>query len=228
MRGVHNLKLGGPVAAFKSIAGLLDDLADSDPDVKEAPAVEVMTEEDRKIAAIRDADSDVRAAKVFDMKMSGISVHAIAQGFDVHPSTVYKWLKQHAESFRAELEQQPAANIISESLQFLDKIIELCLFEANQIGSDSPEISASGAVIRGDNRNLTVKNKFLNSAIKAFGMRLELMQSTGVLPKEASHIYHRMIEEQRTDEEDVKGSERSLDDVKDNIIKLMSRGRSLT
>jgi transposase-like protein len=207
---------------IKGIAGLLEDLADTSPKDK--------TPEDIERDKLTSLSIDDKAAKAFDNQMRGIPVSAIAAAFGVDQSTVYRWLSHYSKQYRQRLEQEPAANIISESLLFLTRIEELCLYEANQSDVDGATFdSATGEVTRPKSYQASSnKAKFIQSAMKARQMKTDLMIQTGILPKEPERLYHAFDTEKR-DKEDLISTalSRSPDEIRKDIEQLLSKGRTI-
>ena len=206
---------------IKGIAELLGDLAES-------PVERTPEEIERdKLAAL---SLDDKAAKAFDNQMRGVPVSAIAAAFGVDQSTVYRWLNQYSQTYRQRIEQQPAANLIAESLLFLTRIEELCLYEANQSEADggtydskTGEVSRPKSFQAGGN-----KAKFIQSAMKARQMKNDLMLQTGILPKEPEKLYHAFTDEKlKSDEETSTDVSRTSDEIRKDIEKLLSKGRTI-
>lgn len=176
---------------------------------------------------------DERAARCHELRMRGVPVTAIARSFEVSPRAIYKWLQHGIEQFRSRLEQQPAADLLSEQLQFLDSMEEMCLFEASQADvDDSAEIDpATGKVTRKLNPTRAgLKLKYMQAAMSARAEKIKLLTTVGVLPKEPERIYHSMADEKRDGDTatETKGRERSAEEIKNSIMQYLSRGRSLT
>ena len=206
---------------IKGIAELLGDLAESPVD---------KTPEEVERDKLTSLSLDEKAAKAFDNQMRGVPVSAIAAAFSVDQSTVYRWLNHYAETYRQRIEQQPAANLIAESLLFLTRIEELCLYEANQSESDGGTYdSATGEVSRPKSFQASGnKAKFVQSAMKARQMKNDLMLQTGILPKEPSKLYHAFTDEKRTEEDEISTAiSRSSDEIRQDIEALLSKGRTI-
>jgi len=167
-----------------------------------------------------------RMEKVIDLKMRGISNTAIAKALGVDPSTVWRDIKKSRDAYREELETEPAANLISDSLMFLDKIEEVCLFEASQSDAGRTTIdSVTGEVSREGSSNNKSKFQFIRAALTAREMKMKLMLDTGVIPRDAQKLYHTI----KQDEED---EDRGLDvrnesQIRDEVMELLKRGRNI-
>ena len=206
---------------IKGIADILGDLAET-PESKSPEEIER-----DKLTAL---SLDEKAAKAFDNQMRGVPVSAIAAAFGVDQSTVYRWLNHYAQTYRQRIEQQPAANLIAESLLFLTRIEELCLYEANQSEVDGGTYdSKTGEVSRPKTFQASGnKAKFIQSAMKARQMKNDLMLQTGILPKEPEKLYHAFDVEKREKEEEIGTAiTRTPDEIRKDIEALLSKGRTL-
>lgn len=172
-----------------------------------------------------DASKD-RVEKVLDLKMRGISNSAIAKALGVDPTTIWRDLKRARDSYRETLEQEPAANIIADTLMFLDKVEEVCLFEASQASAVETRVDPkTGEVIREGSPNAKNKFQFIRAALTAREMKVKLMLDTGVLQREPDKLYHTI---KREDEEtgghiDV----RDENEIKAQVIELLKRGKNI-
>jgi len=168
----------------------------------------------------------VRQEKVLDLKMRGISNTAIARALGVDPSTIWRDLKKAREEYREGLENEPAANLIAESLMFLDRVEEVCLFEANQTAASSVKVDPdSGEVIRDGAASKTRdKIQFIRAALTARDMKTKLMLDTGVIPKEPEKLYHSIKPEQEVEEVT---DFREEAEIRQQVIELLKRGRNL-
>jgi len=210
------------------LTGLLREL---DKDPREASPEElalVPSDEAEKVRKLRVMSDSEKRAEAFLMRMDGVPVNAIAKGFGVSTSTVYRWLHEHADEFRTHFEQRPAANVIVEHMQWLGRLEEMCLYEANQLKDDGTIIDPkTGTVTRIDNgRAKSMKNKFLQSAMRARRMMIELQLDTGVLPREPSKHYHSMVNDGRAADEE-KTAHRTPEQVREEILKLAETTRTL-
>ena len=171
-----------------------------------------------------------RMETCFDLKMRGIPVSAIAKSYGVDPSTVYRLLKEYTEEYRQRIEQEPAANLLADSLAFLDNIETTCLFEASQATDEKEMVvdPTTGLMTPKAGKSKTGKQnklKFIQTAMKAREMRINLMLETGLVPKEPEKMYLKL----KTDDKELEktGLERSDEEIKNDILKLLTKGRKL-
>jgi len=174
------------------------------------------------------AEHDVKMRKAYELhELQGIPVFSIAKALGVSKSTIYNWLQEKKREFRETLETQSKADIISESLQFLQNLKLMALYEATQGNPDEDiEVAKSGLVKR-KKSDYKRKLDFWILAKNIEGMKLDLMKDTGILPKVLEHIY-RTISEERMEASTVEvESERSEEEIQESIIRLLSSTRSL-
>lgn len=200
-------------------------------ELEEAPVKPAHESAEEKVAReFRGLAEEDKWARAYEMKLQGFAPSAIAKVFDVDQSTIYRWMRKHHERYRRALEQEPAANLLAEHLQFLDHIEEVCLHEATMLKSDEAVIDPdTGTVTRGKNVNVGgLKTKWIQTALKARQMKIETMTSSGILPKEAEGIYKKMEDEKRVDKvEESSAPTRSKEEIAENIARLLERGRRL-
>ena len=152
---------------------------------------------------------DVRPHNAYRMKMRGMQVSAIAKAFGVCERTIHRWFAQHVDEFRESLESQPAANLIARQLAELEEMQQHALTEAANCGSKRDKVA------------------FLKTALSAKSQIIDLMLSTGVIPKTPEKLYTVMIDEKRVTGSAGEETVRSTDEIKENIIKLLKNCRSI-
>jgi transposase-like protein len=193
-------------------------------DIDETPA-------EKKLRELKSLPDDDKYAKVFELKMRGVPASSISRIFDVDTSTVHRWLRQYAESYRTRIEQEPAANIIAESMQFLNAIEELCLYEVDQITTEETRTDPkTGEVLRVTSvQSNGVKVKYIQSVLKARQMMLDLLVQTGVLPRESSDMYKRMEAEKKIDETDLSkvADATSREELERRLVEALSKDMKL-
>lgn len=167
-----------------------------------------------------------KAAEAYALKMRGLPVASIAAIFDVSVPAVYKWLKQVSDDYRSRIENVPAANLIADSLQYIDHIADVFLYEAANADTTESSVDATtGEVIRKvTSQNKTYKAHCLENAVQCRKLMLDLMLKSGVLPKTPEHIYHTMKGEKPVDEKE-KIDDRTPDQIGADIAALLKKGR---
>jgi len=209
-----------------AITAFLDELAKSPPPSLSSEKVTKDTLEFRAKSHYWSEEEKINTCVMFRMK--GVSVQSLALSFDVHPSTIYRWLDKYAEDFRQRMEQKPAANLIAESLQFIGYIRDVLLYEADQIkhGEDTDVDKKTGELKRRSNASkLLLKAKYLEAALKAEKLSLNLMLDTGIIPREPDKIYHTLKGGKPDSGETF--DERSEEEVQKDVWRLLQRGRRL-
>ena len=193
------------------------------------PSKGLSSKEESMASDLRRKSDEEKIAAAFEWKMRGIPIPHISRMFGVNPSTIYRWLSRYAQDYREHLENQPKANIIAESLQFINRLEEVCMYEITQLdgGGDAEVDPDTGEVTRTrSNNEVNQKVKWVDTALKCERTRLRLMLDTGVLEKEPEKIYHTLrgkdegadkrVEEDRTEEE-------LMSDIND----LLKKGRRI-
>ena len=209
------------MSEIKSLAEMVHEFGEKSEEEK--------TPEEKKIESIRLLPDDEKYARAFDMRMQGLTAMNIATVFGVSPQTITSWLSKHAQNYRMHLEQEPAANIVAESILFLRKIEEVCLYEASQFDSDSIVVDSIGIVTRNKNyKSADLKMKYLLAGLKSREMMLNLMIKTGVLPTEPERMYHLLSDSKKAVLED-SGSHksRSKEEIAENVLKLLEKSTTL-
>ena len=109
---------------------------------------------------------------------------------------------------------------------FLDKIEEVCLFEASQSGSGTTSVDpTTGEVIRESNPNNKGKFQFIRGALTAREMKMKLMLDTGVIPREADKLYHTIKQDEEVEDKGL--DDRNAEEIRDQVMELLKRGRNL-
>jgi len=189
------------------------------------------TEAERFRSELLGTSEKERPYRAFEMIMQGIPIASIAKMFGVDISTVYRWKAKHASEYREMIEDEPAANLIADHLLFLQKIEEVCLYEAQQLGKDSKKVDVkTGGVIEAplNSGGKNIKHRFLVAALKARQMQMDLQQNTGILPTEPSRIYHSMADDGKIKNTDKKrDSERTDEELVQDVLESIAKGRKL-
>tara|TARA_R110002020_G_scaffold123580_18_gene280290 strand:- start:2660 stop:3322 length:663 start_codon:yes stop_codon:yes gene_type:complete len=182
------------------------------------------------VSKARALSSDDKKWQAFEWSMMGHDTKGIATMFDVSPSTIYRWLQDLYREHRQSMEQVPGVDVLSEHLLWLGRLEQICLHEINLMQEDSTSIDPdTGVVSRNDDSRLkSVRVKFLQAALRARQMKIEMLQKANVLPVEPEKIYHTMSDERRkVKEEEKAGVEKSREEIVQSIEKLISKGLSI-
>lgn len=215
----------------KSLAGLLSDLDEVPVDPSESPEVSESAAPGDILSKARTLPLEDKKWQAFEWSMQGHAAQGIAKMFEVSTSTIYRWLQDLYTQHRQNMEQLPAADILSEHLLWLGRLEALCLHEVNLAKDEGATIDpTTGRVTKPDqSRTKSTKVKFIQAALKARQMKIEMLQKANVLPVEPEKIYHTMSEERRKvkDEEDDTKAIKSREEVERSIQKLIEKGLSL-
>jgi len=170
-----------------------------------------------------------RRRKAFDLSMRGASIPALAELFGVDESTIYRWRSQYASQYRQQLEQESGANIVADNMLWLTRIEEVCLYEVDQMDADAAEIDETTGVVSraSSDPNRKERSRWVDKALKARQMKIDLLFNAGVLKKEPEKIYHTMKGDDKEDKSDAAVAEISKDDLMKDIEQLVRHGRRL-
>ena len=183
----------------------------------------------RKRVELRSLPKEAKKAKVLQMQMAGIPIPNIATTFEVTPQTIRIWLSKCASEYRQTFEQETGANILAESLQWLENIEQICLYEIDQTSESEIDPDTGEVIVKKMNYSKGIRHKFVLAAMKARAMKIDLLLQTGVLPKEPERIYHTMANEKIEDAEAMSAEEsgKSKEDLIREVMQLLEKGRSL-
>jgi len=162
-----------------------------------------------------------RANHAFDMKMRGLSNVTIANELEVDRGTVARYLKEHTERFRESFEGVHAADLIAENIAWLDEIERVCLYEIANMGDDELIDMDTGTVTRRKSSIATDKNQWVKSLLKAREMKTKLLMDTGVIPKVAERLYHKLVDsrvDEAADGVEMRTREQIIADIEANIL----------
>lgn len=197
---------------------------------------EIEAEERRQLAeknktTLNSLPDDRKKAKAYEMKLQGFSVVSIAQIFGVAPNTIRKWIQDHASEFTGIIETSPAANIIAETLLFYENLEMLCLNEIKELPDNKviTDLKTGETSTRLDYDAKTLKQKYVLTLMQLRKQSVDLMQSTGMIPKEPERLYHTMEREKPIDSDAAlaKKEERPKEELVDKVMQLLAKGRHI-
>ena len=209
---------------------LVDLIADLDKDSVDTPAPEKGEEVPEIVSKARALTADEKKWQAFEWSMLGHDVKGIATMFDVSPSTIYRWLQDLYREHRETMEQVPGVDVLSEHLLWLGRLEQLCLHEINTMKEDAKTIDPTTGVVvnQDDSKMKTVRVKFIQAALRARQMKIEMLQKANVLPVEPEKIYHTMSDERRKVEEvEEPAAEKTREELQKSIEDLIAKGLSL-
>jgi len=180
---------------------------------------------------LRQLDEASKVREVWKFYNRGIPVSTIANIFKVDESTIYRWKKKAVDAYKEDFEEKQKADVISEYMMFCDSIQETALYEAARLeGIGKVLDTKTGKMVEvKDNNRKNHQIKFLELALKARKMNMDLLVTTGIMPREASKVYHTLASEGKlsdtTDEK--KGSLRSKEQIAASVLEMLEQSVSL-
>tara|TARA_R100001510_G_scaffold15082_1_gene12430 strand:+ start:9319 stop:9966 length:648 start_codon:yes stop_codon:yes gene_type:complete len=210
----------------KSIVEALEDLDSTPVDAEEI--CEDVDENDPKFRA-NSLTPDEKKAQAFQWSMAGHPVSGIAKIFDVSEKTIRRWFHDVYAEFRTEMEQRSGADNIAEQLVWLSELERVCLYEIHNSQNDDTSIDpATGVVTQNQNpRSQSERVKWLQAALSARKLKIDILQKANVLPVEPDRIYHKMQDEMPKTEKEDPGKTKTREEIEDAIEKLIKKGLSL-
>ncbi len=204
---------------MKSIVGLLKDLEKSP--VKSSESGDITDAESSESS--EKSSLEFRRRRAFEMTMLGYSYDHIAKVFEVSVSTIYRWMGDVNKNYRKTIEQVPGADVLSEHLLWLSRIEQMCLYEVNILSNKDGEDKKEN-----DTRSQANQIKFLQAALNARKMKIDILTKANVLPVEPEKIYHAMSDEKPKMSEDVgTNAAKTREELEQNIERLIKRGLSM-
>lgn len=204
---------------MKSIVGILKELEESP-----VKSVESGDAAESEVTEVSEKSSlEVRKRKAFEMTMLGYSYDHIAKVFEVSVSTIYRWMASVNEGYRKSIEQVPGADVLSEHLLWLSRIEQMCLYEVNILSNKDGEKPKDN-----DSRSQANQIKFLQAALNARKMKIDMLTKANVLPVEPEKIYHAMSDEKPKLSEDIAAkADKTREELETNIERLLNKGLSM-
>jgi len=182
----------------------------------------VVSEKDAQ--AIPHLNIEQRRAKVWDFRVKGVAPSAIAKVFGVSEKTVYEDLKAIGEKYREQLLKMDAVGLIAENIQWLDEMEMIALHEVNQSEAITEKIvDPKTGEVREQRIADPNKGKMFQCALKARELKIRLLEITGIIPKNRTELFDKLSSYESREE--VKVEERSEDEIKASIARLMKHGR---
>lgn len=172
--------------------------------------------------------SEERIQKVWDLRIRGVAIAAIAKAVGVSPATVYRDLKQIGKRYRDELVTADPVSLVTENLQWLDEMERVALYEVHssdaRIEKTIDPITGRVTEVRTPDPN---KAKFYGGALKAREMKLRLMIDTGIIPTGDPNKMFRALEVYQDHEAEIVDERRTPEQIQESIRKLLTGGRHM-
>lgn len=168
---------------------------------------------------------EARRAKVWDFRVKGVSVPAMARAFGVTEKTIYEDLKAIGEYYRDQLVNMSAVELLAQNLQWLDEMERIALYEVNQAETSVIKITDPVTQLVTEQRMVDPnKGKFFQSALKAREMKLKILLDTGILPRNKVEMFEKLAGyETKVTRDDT--DERTPEQVREAIERLLRHGR---
>lgn len=168
-----------------------------------------------------------RQSKVWALKIRGVGVPQIAAALGVSDATVYTDLREIGRRYRDELLDYDPVELIASNLQFLDEMERIALLEVNQseatVTTEKDEKTGLVKTTRTPDPN---KGRFYQSALKARELKLNLLMSTGIIPKNKVELFDKLSSAAGIGKTDSDTNvERTDEEIKESIDRLMKYGR---
>ena len=164
-----------------------------------------------------------RRNNVWHLHVNGVPATQIAIALKISTEMVRADLREIGKRCRDELLNQDPVDLVAETLYFLQEMERIALMEVNQAtGTITKEIDKkTGAVIetRSPDPN---KAKFFSAVLKAREMQLDLLMSTGLIPKNRSDLFEKIGKKEEAAEV---REERSEEEIRASIEDLAKYGR---
>jgi len=175
---------------------------------------------------IAEIDHDNRMVRVWQLRIRGLTTMAIAKALGISVSTVYSDLKEVGRRYREELLKVDPVTIVAENMQWLDEMERIALYELHQASTQKQKVidAATGATTEVEIQDPN-KSRFYLAALQARKMRLDLLIQTGIIPRERANLFDALEQSATTEAE--KGRERSVEEIRADIERLMKHGRTL-
>lgn len=148
-----------------------------------------------------------QARSAFLLKMRGNTQEQIAVELGVSRSTIVRLLNDYKKLYAEQLSSEPRLHLLTEELAKLDDVVSTARTEA------------------ATTTNARDKQGFMKIALQAMKSHHELLLETGVLPREPSKLV--AVSCSLRAEEEYKGEERTLDEIKADVKRLLRNGRTI-
>jgi len=198
---------------------------------KPTKAVEIAPKKPKGFMPTKE-ERDNRMAKVWEMRLRGVSTHNIAAALNVTKSVIYQDLKSLGKRFREDILHTDPLTMVAENVQWLEELERVALFEvarSSNAKATQEVVTQSGETIKVqvDAPDTGSKSRFYQAALKAREMRLDLLFKTGVIPKNPEELFKGLERFQEKSSDIELAAERSEDEVKESVENLLKYGNKL-
>ena len=185
---------------------------------------------------VHDAKEE-RLSRIWEMKARGLTVRAMARVLEVSPSTVSRDLRELGSRFREELASADPVTLVAESVQWLEAMERVALFEVHAAKPKKHVEKITDPVTGQVLREVAVdvqdpaRERYFNHALKAREMKLKLLKNVGIIPTGSPDQLFRTLDDLEntgTGEEEEVDIERTPAEIQEAIAQLLKGGRTLT
>lgn len=167
-----------------------------------------------------------RQTRIWELRMRGLTVSAIAGACGVSETTVYSDLKAIAVRYRDSIIKTTAIDIVAANLQWLDEMENVALMEVHlSKPTMQTELDENGGVKKYEVAD-PHKSRFFQAALQAREMKLKLLTSTGIIPKQRAELFHE-LDEFSGENKEQQLEARTEEEIQEDIKRLLEHGRTL-
>jgi len=192
-------------------------------------AVEVVDDEDFDGEDERiPIDYEERLQQVWDLRCRGMALPGIAKMIGKSVQTVRRDLKKYGDMYREKILQANPIELLSDNLQWLDEMERIALYEVHTSETKIEKIKdEKTGVITEISTPDPNKARFYTNALKAREMKLRLLIDTGLIPTGDPNKMFCALEAYQDHEEDLEKENRTPEEIKSSIKRLLTGGRHM-
>jgi len=128
--------------------------------------------------------------KAYELKTKGVPVRNIANSFGVAEATIYRWVTQYEEDFKARFHDRPREELLLDSLRFMNVVRDVAIAEVHQIDLDVMKVGSTGKLEKDGKPDRMAKHRMLKLAMEAERTSFGMLRDTGVLPNAVREIHY--------------------------------------
>lgn len=180
-----------------------------------------------KIMSLSD---DRKRAYCYKYHMQGVNKKDLAKFFDVSLRTIYDWLKRENQGLLEEFEVKTGLELLIDQFSDLEQYEKMCMFEASHLGQSQIDVdpdTGETRVIKPSVKNLDQKAKFIGLAKDFRKMQIDLLETTGLIPKQAEKIYGVVKDNKAELEEDITNANVDKGALSETVIKRLHQMTNL-
>lgn len=171
-------------------------------------------------------DLENRRARVWQLRIRGLTTTAISKILGIHVSTVYADLKAIGRQCCEELLKVDPVELVAGNIHWLDELERIALFEIHQATTHKEKVIDNET---GETKDVEIqdpnKSRFYMAALQARKMKIDLLVTTGIIPRERASLFEALEGSKSAEQESV--AERTDDEIRADIDHLIKHGRTL-